>query len=175
MQPTLYLMMGLPGAGKTTAAKIIERLTGSVRLSSDEARLMLWEAPVFNEAEHQLLYEYLDEQTSRLLKADRSVIYDANLNRYEHRQEKYELARALGATTKLCWVQTPPEIAKNRRIKDDLTHLVPSSDESPAEMFERISKLIETPEKSESFIVLDGTKITSDYVARALDLTNEVN
>src|SRR5690606_3803030 len=117
MKPTLYLLMGLPGAGKTTAAKIIEDLTGAVRLSSDEARLMIWPEPTFSEAEHAELYGYLDEQTEQLLKSGRSVIYDANLNRFIHRQQKYDIAALTNAEVVLIVVRTPAEVAYRRAVE----------------------------------------------------------
>lgn len=170
MKPTLYLMMGLPGAGKTTAAKIIEELTGAVRLSSDEARLMIWPQPTFSEAEHAELYEYLDEQTARLLRAGKSVVYDANLNRFKHRQEKYRLAQGLNAATVLCWVQTPRETAKKRRLEAVEHHQLVPKTEDPASMFERIAEVIEPPANDEPFTVIDGTKISPAYIADTLSL-----
>ncbi len=169
MKPTLYLMMGLPGAGKTTIAKIIEKLTGAVRLSSDEARVMLWSEPNFSEQEHQALYEYLDDQTKHLLQAGKSVIYDANLNRYEHRQEKYELANLLDVDVMLCWVKTPRELAKQRRIDDVTHHHLVTKHEDPAIMFERISHILEEPGANEPYVELEGTKITEDYIKRTLN------
>lgn len=171
MKQTLFLMMGLPGAGKTTAAKEIEKLTGAVRLSSDEARLMLWPEPNFSEEEHQALYEFLDEQTKNLLSSGKSVIYDANLNRKTHRNEKYQLAKETGVDVVLCWVKTPRELAKNRRIEEsEHHHLVTPKDSDPAKMFERIADVIEEPEQTEPVVELDGTKISDDYVKRKLEI-----
>lgn len=165
------MMMGLPGAGKTTVAKIIEDLTGAIRLTSDEARLMLWEKPDFSEEEHQALYEYLDDQTHHMLAAGKSVVYDANLNRKVHRQEKYDLASKLGVSVVLCWVKTPREIAKERRINEfEHHHLVTPKDADAGEMFERIAGVIEEPGVDESHIVLDGTNTTPEYVKQALNL-----
>lgn len=171
MKQTLFLMMGLPGAGKTTAAKVIEKLTGAIRLSSDEARVMLWPTPNFSDQEHQALYEYLDDRTAELLEAGKSVIYDANLNRKMHRHEKYALASQLGVEVVLCWVKTPRELAKNRRIEDaSHHHLVTPKDADPAKMFERVADVIEEPDTTEPVVELDGTKIAPAYVSQALHL-----
>lgn len=170
MKQTLYLMMGLPGAGKTTAAGIIAELTGAVHLSSDQARVMLWPEPDFSEEEHQALYEYLNEQTEKLLKSGKSVVYDANLNRYEHRQEKYDLAHRLEVETVLCWVKTPREIAKTRRIEETAHHHLVKPGENAGEMFERIAHLIEEPHENEPYIEIDGTKITPEHIKTQLSL-----
>lgn len=167
----LYLLMGLPGAGKTTVAKVIEELTGAIRLSSDEARLMIWPEPDFSGEEHFQLYEYLDDQTTMLLEAGKSVVYDANLNRFEHRQEKYNLAEKLGVETILCWVKTPEEIALQRRITESSHHKLVPKHEDPESMFKRIAGVIEEPHKTEVYIEFDGTKITPEYVSKKLGLT----
>lgn len=161
--------MGLPGAGKTTAAKIIAKLTGGVQLSSDDARLMIWNIPEFTEAEHLQLYEYLNDQTLQLLRAGRTVVYDANLNRYAHRKEKYDLAGQLQINCRLVWIQTPPKLAKERRVEENITQLLPEG-ETAAEMFDRIEKVLEEPRSDEPTVILDGTQITAEYVADKLQL-----
>lgn len=165
----LYLMMGLPGAGKTTAAKIIEELTGAIRLTSDEARFMIWDKPEFNEQEHLELYEYLNEQTARLLQKGKSVIYDANLNRYEHRMEKYDLASQLGVPVVLVWVKTKQELAKSRAVDHRRKHLW-KKDETPEDMFERVAGTIEEPQADESPRIINGSNITNAAIRQLLDL-----
>lgn len=169
MKPTLYLMMGLPGSGKTTAAKALEHITGATRLSSDEVRVSMWATPTFSEAEHTALYEFLNVKTQDLLQSGKSVIYDANLNRKEHREEKYALGKKLGMKCVLIWVKTKSELARQRRIEDtEHQHLVPTN-ESAGAMFDRVAAVIEEP-SDEPYIELDGTKITSDYVTSKLHL-----
>lgn len=163
-------MMGLPGAGKTTAAQIIEELTGAVRLSSDEARLMIWPQPTFSEGEHQELYEYLDEQTEQLLKAGRSVIYDANLNRLEHRQQKYDIAAQLNISVQLLVVRTPTVVAHQRAVLEadnQPTRVFGNLEEA---VFNRLKQQIEWPDENEAYIELDGTKITPAYLKSKLNL-----
>src|SRR5215207_7043841 len=99
--PTLYLMFGYPGAGKTTTAEAIATLTGAVHLSSDKVRLELFPRPAFSQAEHDALYKTLNLRTEELLRQGKDVVYDANLNRYQHRKEKYDICQQTGATPKL--------------------------------------------------------------------------
>lgn len=167
--PTLYLMMGLPGAGKTTTAKIISELTGAEHISSDETRLKMFPHPSFSESEHNQLYHLLDKRTEELLKAGNNVIYDANLNRYRHRKEKYAICERTGTKPVLIWIQTPKELAKVRATGPHRANLVPSH-ESPQDMFERISRVIEQPHPNEPYVAVDGTKITPDYVRQQLKM-----
>ncbi|TXG76543.1 adenylyl-sulfate kinase, partial [Patescibacteria group bacterium] len=132
-RPTLYLMMGLPGAGKTTVAQHIADLTSAVRLSSDDVRRELFATSTFSEDEHDKLYAELDARVRAMLQQGTSVVYDANLNRRAHRDEKHHLAASLGADTMLIWVKTPEEIAKQRRVQDRPQHDLVPTHETPAE------------------------------------------
>lgn len=165
----LYMMMGYPGAGKTTTAKVISELTGAEHISSDATRLKMFPHPSFSDSEHAQLYRLLDKRTEEYLQAGKDVIYDANLNRYRHRKEKYEICVRNGIQPVLIWVQTPKELAKARATGPHRANLVPDN-ESPHEMFERISRVIEPPYPDEMHISIDGTKITPDYVRQQLGL-----
>jgi predicted kinase len=161
--PTLHLLMGLPGSGKTTLGKVLEELTDATYLSSDEYRLMLFRKPCFSQEEHDMLYATLDHNVLHLLEAGHDVIYDANLNRHSHRQEKYNLASKYNAKVKLWWVQTPESVARERRVEEQDPRLVPEG-ETSERMFDRIANVIEIPTDKEEFISVDGTKIEKETV-----------
>lgn len=165
--PTLYLMLGYPGAGKTTAAKAIQELTGAVHVSSDEVRLEMFEKPDFSQTEHNNLYDYLDAYTEKLLREGADVIYDANLNRFQHRQDKYAICKRVGAKSVLVWVQTPKAIAKERATHIGRFHLVPQH-ETASQMFDRIADIIEEPGSDEPYISVDGTKGLKPYISKLL-------
>lgn len=169
-RPKLYLMLGYPGAGKTTVAENIARLTGAVHLASDRKRLEMFPKPEFTHEEHDALYQAIDEQTKSLLLEGKSVIYDANLNRFIHRQQKYEICKQTNAQAVLVWVRVDKAIAKKRATQDghnDHRRLFGNLDEST---FERLVQEIEPPHDDEPVIQLDGTRITEAYVKQALQL-----
>lgn len=165
----LYLMLGVPGAGKTTTAKVLHELTGAAHLSSDAIRSALFAEPTFTQAEHDELYRYLDSTTEDLLKAGKDVIYDANLNRFQHRQDKYDICKRTSAQPVLLWLKTPRDMAKERASDVSRQHLWPSN-ETPEQMFERIAGVIEEPGPNEPFTVIDGTKVTPEYIQEQLHL-----
>lgn len=162
-------MLGYPGAGKTTTAEVIHELTGAVHLSSDKLRLEMFSRPTFDQTEHDKLYKALDAKTEKLLEEGKSVIYDANLNRYQHRVDKYGICQRTGARPVLIWVQTPKELAKQRATKTNRLHLVPKN-ETLEQMFDRIAGIIEEPGANEPHTVIDGTQISPEYVAKHLDI-----
>ncbi len=160
-------MLGYPGAGKTTTAKVIAQLTGAVHLSSDHVRTELFAKPSFSQEEHQKLYQELDAKTEELLGGGKSVIYDANLNRYQHRKDKYNICAKTGSKPVLIWVKTPRDLAKSRALHDSRSHLVPK-DESADTMFERIANIIEPPKADEIPVIVDGTRVTKDYISKLI-------
>lgn len=169
MKPTLYLMAGYPGAGKTHTAEIISQLSGAVHLSSDKIRTELFTKPTFDQAEHDQLYKEIDTQTEKLLAQGKSVIYDANLNRYQHRQEKYDICKRTKANPVLVWVETSKSVAKNRATHESRSHLVPKTETAEA-MFERIAEIIEPPQEHEPTVKITGENITPAIVKEKLHL-----
>lgn len=166
-QPTLFMMFGYPGAGKTTTAKIIRKITGAEHLSSDVLRLELFPKPTYTQEEHDAVYSELNKRTEDLLKQGKSVIYDANLNRYNHRLEKYLMCERTGAKAVLVWIQAPRELARERAVMRGHHHLVPK-DETFESMFDRVTSVIEEPEEDEPLYTLDGSHLDEHAVSEIL-------
>lgn len=166
-KPILYLLMGLPGAGKTTLGKMIQRQTRAIRLSSDEYRLLVFPEPTFSQKEHDNLYGLLDHNVEHLLEAGHSVIYDANLNRRHHRDEKYAIAKKHGAVVKLIWVRTDEDFARQRRIDTQDDRLIPDG-ETSEKMFNRIAAIFEEPGTDEPYTMINGEFITDKSVENLL-------
>lgn len=171
MKPSLYLMFGYPGAGKTTAAEIVHKLTGAVKLSSDITRFEMFSQPTFSQTEHDELYKVLDRKTEELLADGKSVIYDANLNRYQHRHDKYEICRQVGAHPVLLWVRTPQDLAKQRASHLSRQHLWPPN-ETAGQLFERIAGLLEEPRPNEPYVIIDGTALDENHIRQELSDAN---
>jgi predicted kinase len=79
-KPTLFLFLGYPGAGKTTAAQFIQQKTGAELLWADFERRQMFGQPTYSEAENDELYGYLDKQAAHILNQGKSVIFDTNFN-----------------------------------------------------------------------------------------------
>lgn len=95
-RPLLITFCGLPGSGKTTTAKQLERETGAVRLNTDEWMAAL-EVDFFDEEFREKLQARLYEHGKTLLKLGQSIIVEDGHWSREERDKQREDARKLGA------------------------------------------------------------------------------
>ena len=132
-------MLGYPGAGKTTTAKIIHKLTGATHLWADHERRKLFRSPSYSHQENVKLYAQLNQKTAQLLSRGDSVIFDTNFNFYKDRQKLRLLAADHGAKTILLWVTTPKDIARARATNNAHSQATRLLGNMPIEAFERMS------------------------------------
>lgn len=115
--PTIHLLHGLPGAGKTRYARTIERQLPAVRFTHDEWMVRL-HGP--NPAE-AMFRTWADQITgliwihaARVLAVDRDVILDFGFWTRASRDEARARASSLGIATTLHWVDCPVDLMLRR-------------------------------------------------------------
>lgn len=167
-QPRLYLMVGYPGAGKTTVARWIAEQTGAVHLWADVERNKLFSKPIHSEAESDQLYAQLNERTESLLAEGKSVIFDTNFNHYSDRQLLREIAARHHARVIIIWVATPVGIARERAVHSQIVRNGYDFTMSPAQ-FDAIAAKLESPRSNEKIIKIDGTKLDAETVLGLID------
>lgn len=95
-KPTLHVFCGLPGAGKTSIARLVEKRTGAVRLNTDE-----WMADLkldfFDEAQRDLLQYRLIDHGLDLLEHGIGVILEDGQWSRDEREEKVAAAKKRNA------------------------------------------------------------------------------
>lgn len=163
-------MVGYPGSGKTTTAHLICAATGAAHLWADHERKVLFGTPTHSKKESRQLYDILNKEAEELLAAGKSVVYDTNFNFYDDREKMRQLAARKGAELCLIWVQTPKNIAFARASID--THKQPTRvlGDIPKAEFDRMARNLQPPREEENPIIIDGTRISENYVRDKLGL-----
>lgn len=107
-RPTLYAFCGLPGAGKSTVARELEKATGAIRLNVDE-----WVAALgvdfWDDAFRHKLDRRLYDHGLTLLNHGQSIILEDNFWTRSERDDHRKVARKLGVAIELHYFDVPFE------------------------------------------------------------------
>lgn len=163
-RPVLYLMLGYPGAGKTTTAKIIHKLTGAVHLWADKIRNERYPNPTHSHQENLELYDYLNELTAEMLATGQSVVFDTGFNLYKDRERLRKIAEDHNASTLIVWLKVVKDLARERATHPDHAKHNTYPEPMRTDRFESISEKIEEPLPHENCIEVDGTKVSPGYI-----------
>jgi predicted kinase len=164
MAPMLIAIAGLPGAGKSTLAKGLQRECHAEIVSRDTLRLS--EFPDWDDhAAKRAAFEVLRLDVSVLLRAGATVIVDgATLSTRAERSALRTLANAEARPFALLWVDTPAELAAERIAADTVEA---PRDRQPG-LAHAVARRFEPPEAAEAPIVLDGRLTPAQVLEAAL-------
>lgn len=170
MKTTLYLMVGYPGAGKTTVANLIAKITGAEHLWTARERLSRFGTPKeqYTTDENKELYSNLNQKAKDFLESGKSVVFDTSFNYKKDRDKLRKIAHESGAETKVVWVQTPRIIAQTRATEDAHLQETRILGDMSEGNFNRLSDNLEKPSDDEKPIVIEGIDVTEDIVRNKL-------
>lgn len=115
--PSLVILCGLPGTGKSHFARELARRAPFVWLNSDRTRKLLVDTPSYSRREHRRVFSAMHVLTRGYLRDGYSVVFDAtNLNE-NVRRPLYESASAVGVEPLIIRFTAPAELV-HRRLKD---------------------------------------------------------
>ena len=145
--PTLFIMVGLPGSGKTTLAKRLEREHKAVRLTKDD-----WLMALFGRAdldhERIVVEDLLWSQGARMLELGVNVVLDYGLWAREERDDYRAKAEAVGANVEFHFLDIPePELF--HRMKARNLRAAPTDVPITAEQLETYLPLFQRPDDEE--------------------------
>jgi predicted kinase len=113
-QPTIIVVSGLPGTGKSYfCRRLAERLPFLI-LESDDLRKQLFPTPTYSIEESAYLFRAIYQLIEDLLKKGIPIILDATNLEERHRERIYNIAERLSAKLILVSVQAPPELVEKR-------------------------------------------------------------
>ncbi|HTJ39772.1 MAG TPA: AAA family ATPase [Dactylosporangium sp.] len=146
-RPTLLLLCGLPGSGKTTTARRLAGEVPAVRLCADEWMTGLG-IDLFDVAARIRLERQFWRMAQDLLRLGQSVILESGFWLRSDRDEKRLGARALGAAVELHYLDVPlDELC--RRLEARNAAGTPATAAITREMLEQHAPLFEAPDADE--------------------------
>ena len=112
--PTQVVLVGLPGAGKSTFARRLAPLIEAVILESDVLRTVLFGTPNHANSENKRLFRAIHAVVLRLLLDKRNVIVDATNLRETHRKPYRDIASTAGARLEVVHLTAPEHVILDR-------------------------------------------------------------
>jgi predicted kinase len=142
--PRLYVLVGLPGSGKSTYAR--GELQGVARVSLDDLRMMM--SGVAYDARYEPLVAEaaaatLEALLRRACEWGCDLVFDATNVTREHRQRAVQAARRHGVEPCCVFLDLPLEVALTRNQQRE--HVVPE------EIVRRFHERLEPPTADEGF------------------------
>ena len=155
--PTLHLLHGMAGSGKTTFARQLEREFHAVRFSPDEWMVTLHGTnppeSVFRPQLERIMM-LIWEHVSRVLRAGSDVVLEGGFWTRASRDEARRHARELGVSWRLYALHCPVEEAR-RRVKERTKALPPGALEITDATFDHLLRQVEPLGDDENHIVVE--------------------
>ena len=151
MTSKLYLICGLPAAGKTTRARELETADSVIRLTPDEwiSHLYPNDAETAARDDRRDRVEQLQWQLAeRLLKSGVAVILDWGFWTRKERAFYQQRGEALGAQVRIEFVEAPLDVLQERLVARNLNLPRDTFQISAVEM-EEFARLFECPTAEE--------------------------
>lgn len=121
----VYILCGLPFAGKTTLAKALEERLGFARVDMDEIntdRGVGLHGEAISQEDWDRTYAESYRQLDQLLQSGQSVLFDAANFTKAQRNYLREIAAQHGASTQVLYLDVSESEAKQRWLLNRITH-----------------------------------------------------
>jgi predicted kinase len=153
-KPTIIMMYGFPGSGKTYFARQLCELLGAAHIQGDRIRFELFETPRYDKQENEIITHLMEYMAEEFLKAGISVVFDINAMRASQRRNLRDMARKTHAANLLIWLQIDTDSAFTRtasrdRRKSDDKYAMPLS----RDIFEQQITHMQNPQNEDNIVI----------------------
>lgn len=114
MTSRLICVAGLPGSGKSVAARLLAERLDALLLRTDAIRKELFAAPDYSPEESIRTYDEFYRRAAEGLRADRSVVMDATFYSHASRERAAAVAGGVGVPWHLLLVTASEAIVRER-------------------------------------------------------------
>lgn len=157
LKPTLFMVYGFPGSGKTYYSRQLCEELQAAHVNSERVRQELFDEPRYDAQENRIVKQLMIYMTEEFLSAGLSVVFDMNAMRLSNRRELRELARKHKAETVLVWFQIDTEssfarVSMRDRRKADDKYSIPLD----RTRFDALVGSMQNPGTTEDYLVVSG-------------------
>lgn len=157
VKPTIFLMYGFPGSGKTYFARQLCDELQAAHVSGDRIRSELFEKPRYDKQENRVVTQLMQYMTEEFLSAGVSVVFDVNAMRVAQRRMLRDMARKAKAEPVLIWFQVDADTSYQRNAKRDRRRADDKYAQSlNRQQFDSIASGMQNPTAAEDYIVVSG-------------------
>jgi predicted kinase len=165
IEPRLYVVFGLPFAGKSTLVRELVRQRGCRVIDIDAmntARGVGIEGAAITAEDWAISFALARTQLITALVAGESVAYDGHVWSHAQRDEFRTLARAAGAALTLIYLDVGESLVRARLLAN---RSAPQRHDVPNDLFEQAVALMEPPGEMEVVTRYDGVAPVAAWIA----------
>ncbi len=150
--PTIYLICGFLGAGKTTYSKKLAETTGAIHLNPDDVCMHRYKPEEYESNWEYCFTQTLDflwQEIANYIKQNKDVIFDVGFWSKLSRDKAVNKVKQMGGKPVIYYVYAPDDILK-QRIATRKGKIA----EQNLLNFDNTKKLFEEPSEGEDFVTI---------------------